>query len=78
MANINDNILSSESQNKRIAEWLNTGHAITSLEALNLFGCMRLASRICDLRDQGLDIRTEKIKTNSGKWVTRYYINNTL
>lgn len=76
MPNINDNIISCESQNKRIAEYLHAGHAITSLEALRLFGCMRLASRICDLREKGLDIKTEKVKTDSGKWVTKYYINN--
>lgn len=76
MSNINDNLESSKSQNRRIAEYLNTGMSITSLEALKLFGCMRLASRICDLRGMGLDIKTEKVKTNSGKWVTRYYMNN--
>ena len=74
MANINDNILSSESQNKRIAEWLTSGHTLTSLEALPRFGCMRLASRICDLRERGLDIKTEKIRTESGKWVAQYSI----
>lgn len=72
MANINDNIISSESQNHRISEWLTSGHTITAIEALTLFGCLRLASRICDLRKRGLDIKKEKIRTNSGKWVTKY------
>lgn len=72
MANINDNKATSASQNARIAAWLEDGHAITSLEALTRFGCMRLASRICDLRDRGMDIKAEKVKVSSGKWVTRY------
>lgn len=74
MANINDNAQSSASQNKRIEAWLNAGHRITQLEALNLFGCFRLASRIHDLRDSGMDIKMERIITPSGKRVAQYYI----
>ena len=47
--NDNQNLESSESQNKRIFAYLMEGHRITSLEALKLFGCMRLASRISDI-----------------------------
>ena len=72
MANENLNKTKSESQCKRIAEWLKKGYSITSLEALKMFGCMRLASRICDLRERGLDIKTCKIKTETGKYVTEY------
>ena len=70
--NINDNQKSSASQNAQIKEWLQQGKTITSLEALNMFGCMRLASRICDLRDDGIPIHTEKVRLHSGKYVTRY------
>lgn len=42
--NDNQNLESSESQNKRIFAYLMEGHRITSLEALKLFGCMRLIS----------------------------------
>ena len=72
--NINDNYISSASQNVQIKNYLLEGNKLTSLEALNLFGCMRLASRIHDLRDQGLDIQTEKVKTPNGKTVTQYSI----
>lgn len=72
--NINDNYKSTASQNVQIKNYLLEGNKITSLEALNLFGCMRLASRIHDLRDMGLDIHTEKVKTPSGKTVTQYSI----
>lgn len=74
MSNSNDNINSCESQNKRIASWHSSGRTLTSLESLRIFGCMRLASRIHDLRDKGMDIKAEKIKVESGKWVTRYYL----
>ena len=46
----NPNIQESESLCKRILAYLLNGSRITSLEALRLFGCMRLASRISDLR----------------------------
>ena len=72
--NINDNAKSSATQCAQIKAWLPQGNKITSLEALNKFGCMRLASRIHDLRNAGLDIHTERIITPSGKYVTQYSI----
>ena len=74
MANINDNAQSSASQCKKIAAWLENGNRLTQLEALNLFGCFRLASRIHDLRDSGMDIKMERIITPHGKRVAQYYI----
>lgn len=70
--NINDNYESSATQCNLIKDWLQQGNKLTSLEALKLFGCMRLASRIHDLRERGLDIHTEKIRTATGKIVTQY------
>lgn len=72
MANVNDNKKESESQCKQIAEWLYAGKSITQLDALYHFGCMRLASRICDLRERGMNIVTEKIVTTNGKIVASY------
>ena len=72
--NINDNYKSSASQCAQIKAWLQQGNKLTSLQALDLFGCMRLASRIHDLRNAGLDIHTERILTPSGKYVTQYSI----
>ena len=63
---------STASQNNRIAEHLHKGLTITSLEALNLFGCFRLASRIHDLRERGENIIVERVKTTSGKYVAQY------
>lgn len=74
--NDNDNIPSCASQNTQIRLWLMAGHTITSLEALNMFGCMRLASRVFDLREQGLDIGVRKKITASGKYVAEYWLKN--
>ena len=70
--NNNNNKKQSMTQCNMIAAYLEDGYSITSLEALQMFGCMRLASRICDLRDRGYKIDTCKIKTETGKWVTEY------
>ena len=49
MANINDNAAQSASQTKQILEYLRAGNRITPLEALRLFGTMRLNARIWDI-----------------------------
>jgi len=42
-----------KTQAERILAHLRGGHTITPQEALFMFGCMRLAARIKDLRDGG-------------------------
>ena len=71
--NNNENLQTSASQNKRIAEYLQQGHSITAIEALDLFGCFRLASRITDLKQKfGLCIVTDRVTTPTGKRVACY------
>ena len=74
--NDNPNIESSESQNKRILDYLKKGNRLTSLEALNMFGCMRLASRISDIRKNHPDINivVDRIETETKKKVAQYYV----
>lgn len=74
--NINDNLEQSESQNSRIFRYLMEGNRITSLEALKMFGCMRLASRISDLRriHPEVVINVDKVDTPTQKKVAQYYI----
>lgn len=76
MSNNNLNSESSQSQVKMIVAYLEEGNTITSLEALKLFGCLRLASRICDIRERGYDIAKETITLSNGKRVTQYKLNN--
>ena len=53
------------SQNTRILRHLKTHTGITQIEALNRYGCMRLAARISELRDRGYKIVTvPKVVTN--------------
>ena len=61
-------------QNARILTHLQSGRTITALEALEWFKCFRLASRVCDLRKAGYDVKKRTIKTNSGKSVAEYYL----
>ncbi len=46
-------------------------NALTPIDALNLFGCFRLAAVIFDLRKEGYLIITETIRKN-GKRFARY------
>ena len=58
-------------QNQQIKGYLEKGKSITPIEALNKFGCFRLAARISDLRNEGLNIAT-KIVTKDGKTFAKY------
>ena len=60
-------------QNQQIKSYLEKGKSITPLQALNKFGCFRLAARISDLRNEGLKIAT-KIVTKDGKTFAKYYL----
>ncbi len=62
------------SQNKRILDYLQKGHWLTALKALELFGCFRLASRVYDLRKLGYEIDDKMVKLNSGKHVKSYWL----
>jgi hypothetical protein len=53
-----------DSQNALIKGWLLNGHSITTLDALNMFGCFRLSARIANLKDQGLPIVTDMVTIN--------------
>jgi hypothetical protein len=65
---------SADSQNALIKGWLLNGYALTQLEALQQFGCFRLAARIADLRDKGLNVVTDMVTLENGKRVARYFI----
>ena len=60
------------SQLKKIKIHLEQGNAITSLDALHAWGCFRLAARIKDLRDLGMEIITNKITLDNGKQIAEY------
>ena len=62
------------SQNKQIADYLNKGKKLTPIDALNTFGCFRLAARIADLRNDGMNIVTNTIKLENKKQIAQYSI----
>lgn len=72
MANINPNQESSQSQCNAILAYLQNGNAITGIEALRLFGCFRLPSRIHDLKQRGVRFTKKFITTDNGKRVMQY------
>lgn len=51
--------MSKATQAERILEYIEEFGSITQLEALKDLGVMRLASRISDLKKQGVPIRSE-------------------
>ena len=59
-------------QNAAILAALKRGEKLTPLEALNRFGCSRLAARIWDLERMGYQIHSEMIRLSTGKHVARY------
>jgi hypothetical protein len=68
--------VSEKSQRAAIARHLKSGKSLTALEALNKFGCLRLAARCYDLKQQGMSIHTYTARVGSGekaKRISVYY-----
>lgn len=49
-------------QNERVLMYMQDFESITALEAMEHLGVMRLASRISDLKAQGVHIKKEMVK----------------
>lgn len=65
--------MSVDSQCKMILAHLKSGKSITPIDALAEYGCFRLASRICDLRQDGHNIHKEMERDErTGKRFARY------
>lgn len=60
------------SATNKIAALLEKGKTITQLQALDKFGCMRLAARIDNLRNRGMDIKTIRVELPNGKRIAKY------
>ena len=68
--------MKTESQVKAIKQYLLDGEQITGLEALNLFGSMRLPARIHDIKALGYNVLDRWVNTgiNGKKRVKQYYM----
>jgi len=63
-------------QNEKILKYLQTHkRGLTAMQALDKFGCMRLASRISDLRKIGYVISREMIAVKDRDGDVRYVAN---
>lgn len=65
-------------QKEKIINYIHKYGSITPLDALREFGCMRLATRVFELKEDGYRIKTvmEKAKNKSGDTVhyARYFL----
>lgn len=62
------------SQAERILSHLKAGNRLTPREALDRFGCMRLAARIHELREAGHDIRDRSVTLSDGTRYAEYWL----
>lgn len=66
---------SNKTQKQAIRDYLESGHSITPLEALEMFGCFRLGAQIFDLKAEGMAIETTiKKDENTGKRYAVYFL----
>ena len=66
---------SKQSQTAQILRYLRAGESLTAIDALNMFGCLRLAARMDDIKKILLPneaIVREWVKTATGKRVAKY------
>lgn len=52
-------------QKQRIIRHLKDKGSITSLQAMKEYGIMRLTSRICELKDEGYNIKSEFVSSKN-------------
>jgi hypothetical protein len=66
--------MTTESQAQKILQHMKSGQEITALEALARFQCMRLAARIAEIKEMGIDIRDRWITRDDGKRFKAYRV----
>ncbi len=74
--NNNENATTSKSQCTKILAYLKLGNTLTALEALDMFQCFRLTSRIWDIKQLGYEVDKRMITSRSGKRVAEYKLIN--
>ena len=65
-------MLEPKSQKDKILNYLESGGVLTPIDALDKFGCFRLAAVICDLKSGGHDIKTTLVNNGKGKEYAKY------
>jgi hypothetical protein len=59
-----------QTQSDQILNYLQSGKAITPIDALNMFGCFRLGARVYDLKQKGHSIKTEIIRKDGKNYAS--------
>jgi len=63
------------SHNQHIIKWLKPiGRTLTSWQAINKWGCTRLAARVVEIREMGIQIESRMVTNKSGKRYSEYFI----
>jgi hypothetical protein len=57
-----------KNQTNRILRYLRTGRGLTAISALTRFGCMRLAARIEEMRQEGIKVRSRTLRRNGKRF----------
>ena len=58
-------LISGRGQCPRLYRYMLQGHKVTSLDAWRHIGIARLASRVHDLKEQGIDVKSEWIEVDN-------------
>ena len=58
--------MSKLNQKQVIMEYLQTGKSLTTAEAFTMWGTMKLPTRVHELRQEGVDIKTENVYGDNG------------
>jgi len=66
-----------QSQNAMILQALKSGNRITALDAFFNYGCLSLAQRIHNLREDGHPITSRFVRVHNGKRVAEYSLQTT-
>jgi len=61
-------------QTEQILNHMKRGRTVSALNALNLFGCLRLAARIHELKSRGHDIKRDSVQVSRGRRIAVYYL----
>jgi len=62
-----------ETQRTKVKNHLESDRSITPMDALEMFGCFRLAAIICNLREEdNMNIETELVKNRYGTKYAKY------
>ena len=65
-------------QCEKILQYIEENGSITPLDALREFGCMRLASRMCDIKKMGYAVEKEMETAKNGDGEPVYYARYTI